>query len=184
MIRLALSGASGTGKTTLAEQVAEHYELPVCPVGSRSVARSMGYENPYDVDRAGRRAEFQRRLILEKAAWESQHDNFVTDRTVIDNMAYAMLHCIEAVDEQVLADVRHAVKRYTHVAYCPVDVFCNTAGDPARVSEMAYHYVYDAALFGLLVKTIRGPRLHVLNRADLDWRRRALIMHVAGSAAA
>lgn len=181
MIRLALSGASGTGKTTLAEHVAEHYSLTICPVGSRSVAKSMGYENPYDVDAAGKRAKFQRRLIMEKADWESSHESFVTDRTVLDNLAYAMLHCVEAIDDGLLAIVRHAAQRYTHVAYCPVDVFCNTAGDPARVAEMAYQYVYDAAVFGLLLKTMRGHQLHVLNRADLNWRRRALIEHVAGA---
>lgn len=183
MIRLALSGASGTGKTTLACAVADHYVLPICPVGSRGVARSMGFENPYDVDSAGKRAEFQRRLIMEKADWESRFDSFVTDRTVLDNLAYAMLHCVEAIDDGLLAIVRQAAQRYTHVAYCPVDVFCNTAGDPARVSDMAYQYVYDAAVYGLLTKTIHGPRLHTLIRPDIDWRRLTLVSLVAPAAA-
>lgn len=176
MIRLALSGSSGTGKTTLACAVADHYMLPLCPVGSRGVARQMGFEHPYDVDAAGRRAEFQRRLILEKADWESRFDSFVTDRTVLDCFAYTMLHCVEAIDSGLLDVVRNAAKRYTHVAYCPVDVFCNTACDSARVAEMAYQYAYDAAVYGLLSKCV--PFL-TMSKADEWWRRTVLISHVA-----
>jgi hypothetical protein len=51
-VKIAFCGASGTGKTTLAEWVSETYNLPMNPVGSRSVARLMGFDNPYDVDRA------------------------------------------------------------------------------------------------------------------------------------
>lgn len=52
--RIAFCGASGSGKTTLATWLAEELGLPLNPVGSRSVARSLGFNNPYDVDRASR----------------------------------------------------------------------------------------------------------------------------------
>ena len=50
--RLAFCGASGTGKSTLATRLAQELGLDLNPVGSRSTARAMGFDNPYDVDKA------------------------------------------------------------------------------------------------------------------------------------
>jgi hypothetical protein len=49
---VSFAGASGTGKTTLATWLSERLGVPRNPVGSRSVALSMGFENPYDTDKA------------------------------------------------------------------------------------------------------------------------------------
>lgn len=51
-IRIAFVGASGTGKTTVARALAARLDIPMNPVGSRSVAQEMGFESPYDVDNA------------------------------------------------------------------------------------------------------------------------------------
>lgn len=56
--RIAFTGASGTGKSTLATWVADKLALPLNPVGARSVAKQLGFVNeagdpdPYQVDRA------------------------------------------------------------------------------------------------------------------------------------
>lgn len=50
--KIAFCGAAGTGKTTLAKWVSEEFGLPINPVGSRSVATAMGFDSPYDVDKA------------------------------------------------------------------------------------------------------------------------------------
>lgn len=149
-IRLAFAGASGTGKTTLATYAAELFGLPMNPIGARSVAEAMGFASPYDVDRAGRRAEFQRRLLEEKLAWERDQDTFVTDRTTLDVLAYFALHDVHAIDSDLIVQAVRAGARYTHVAYCPVRVFCETKADPARVREIAYHQLYDTLLEGMI----------------------------------
>lgn len=51
-MKIAFTGSSGTGKTTLAKYISEEFNIPLNPVGSRSVAASMGFKNPYDVDKA------------------------------------------------------------------------------------------------------------------------------------
>ena len=161
MIRLCFSGASGTGKTTLATAVAGRRGLPLCPVGARSVAADMGFASPYDVDRAGRRAEFQRRLLAEKVAWEAAHEAFVTDRSVIDNLTYAVLHGIAEIDESFLDAVSRGSRRYTHLVYCSPKAFQQVDGDPVRLSSSAYHEIYDTVLRCFLDRYVAFPLSYV-----------------------
>lgn len=163
--RIAFCGSSGTGKTTLTTFLAEKFQLPVNPVGSRSVSKAMGFESPYDVDKAGKRAEFQHRLVVEKRAWEDSHESFVVDRTTLDNLAYTMLHDVHCVDESLLAAVVEGVKRYTHIIYCPVTAFCHPGGDTARVQDLTYHKLYDVLLEGLVSRYI-GSRVRFAELKD------------------
>lgn len=149
-MRVAFCGASGTGKTTMSDFLVQTLGVPFNPVGSRSVSKAMGFDSPYDVDKAGKRAEFQRRLVTEKRAWEENQESFVTDRTTLDNLAYTMFHDVSAIDASLLDQVVGGLSRYTHVIYCPVKVFCNPGGDPNRVQDMTYHQLYDVTIKGLL----------------------------------
>lgn len=151
-IRLAFMGASGTGKTTLSKFVEERWGVPFNPVGSRSVAKAMGFDNPYDVDKAGKRAEFQRRLVTEKMSWELAHEDFVVDRTTLDNIVYTMFHDVRSIDADLLSAAVAGLSRYTHIIYCPVDAFCNPGDDPHRVKDPTYHQLYDITIKALLEK--------------------------------
>jgi hypothetical protein len=117
----------------------------------------MGFASPYDADAAGKRTEFQQRLLFDKAAWELAHDDFVTDRTTLDNLAYAILHDVHGVDADMLDTSRRGMLRYTHVFFCPIDSFCKTAGDPNRVSSLEYQRIYEIVLRGML----RELQLHI-----------------------
>ncbi len=169
-IRLAFCGSSGTGKSTLASRIAKHLGAPQNPVGSRSVSIAMGFASPYDVDAAGKRAEFQRRLIVDKIAWENDQETFVTDRTPLDNLLYTMLHDITAVDEEMVELVRRGLSRYTCIVYCPVRVFCRVGEDTARVKSPAYQAVFDAALVGLIATYAEPENVLTLASDDLEER--------------
>ncbi len=184
-MRVAFTGPSGTGKTTLAAFVAEETGLPVNPVGARSVALSMGFTNPYDVDRAngqvyqtgldrsfspelcaegamdmwkdGRRDGptvrplFQNSVQLGKIAWEISHqDGFVTDRTPLDDMVYALLHCPDVVDRAFIERAQKHMMQYDRIFICPVSGFHSLADDPARVQDLEYHHRYEAILLAFL----------------------------------
>jgi hypothetical protein len=166
-IRLGFTGASGTGKTTLAKWFAAKYNLPLNPVGSRSIALAMGFASPYDVDKAGQRGPFQHRLVEAKRAWEETHESFVTDRTTMDNLSYTLLHGVHCIDHTLLRKVREGLARYTHIVYCPFDTFCNTGDDPHRVADPTYQELYDIVLRALL-----GTRLNMfeLRVADFETR--------------
>lgn len=174
-MRVAFSGASGTGKSTLAKHVAEKFGVPVCPVGARSVAAEMGYASPYDVDAAGRRAEFQRRVFESKRAWEAEHEAFVTDRTVLDNLAYMI--CDGDPRSLRSGEVREyfeAHERYDLVVFTPVSAFQDLAGDPSRVQVAGYHEAYEAVLRGMIGE--HGGEYAVLSIGDLRER----LAYVAG----
>jgi hypothetical protein len=134
----------------------------------------MGFASPYDVDAAGLRNEFQRRLIEEKRVWELQHDSFVTDRTTFDNLTYAVLHNVNGVDAELIRSCVDGMARYTHVIHLPVDVFCNIDNDPARRSDPTYQSIYDTLLCALLSKHWTTPesytRFYRVGVADLGKR--------------
>ncbi len=197
--RIAFAGASGTGKSTLAVTLAQHLQLPINPVGSRSVAASLGFLNPYDVDRASLdtyerlagkfplgsvaeasmeewqqnptqptvRSQFQVRLQTAKIDWERARSGYVSDRTTMDDMAYALLHCPGVVDRAFIRRAREHLREYTHVIFCPLDSFYAHAGDPARVTDIEYHYRYEAILRGLLADE---RRLNIMPHSGLEDR--------------
>lgn len=169
--RVALTGASGTGKSTLATFIASTWELELNPVGSRSVSKAMGFASPYDVDAAGQRAEFQRRLVTEKCEWESRA-NFVTDRTPFDNLVYTMMHDVHSIDPEIMATAINGAMRYTHVIYCPVDSYCDPGTDRARVKERTYHRLFDCALAGLLGRYYPSTLTELLVLQDQTVERR------------
>jgi predicted ATPase len=153
--RIAFSGASGTGKTTLAAHVVTTERLALNPVGSRSVAKAMGFESPYDVDAAGKRVEFQMQLRIAKAQWEyAMHPTgFVTDRTYLDEAVYLLFHGgSKAFADRfdVWPSVLEYMKYYEIVFYCPREAFQNLGDDPKRMQDPTYQRLYDACLSGLL----------------------------------
>ncbi len=150
-MRIGLAGASGTGKSVLTKFIAERYSLPICPVGSRSVAKAMGFENPYDVDKAGKRLEFQLKLFHDKRAWENENPRFVTDRTHFDNLSYTAMHdCADKLPNWAFDAYVDAVKSYDCVFLLPLCSFQNLGEDPARVDNPTYHLMFDMLLGGLL----------------------------------
>jgi hypothetical protein len=176
-IRLAFTGASGTGKTTLARWVEKEFGLPFNPVGSRSVAKAMGFDNPYDVDAAGQRGPFQHRLVEDKRAWEDAHESFVVDRTTLDNLVYTMLHDVYAINAELMQKIADGMKRYTHIVFCPFDVFHSMGDDPNRVgggkyeADDTYHKLYELVLKAVVqdYRPVEVPMTRLL-RGDLPGR--------------
>lgn len=148
-MRIAIAGASGTGKTTLARAISEKYNIPINPVGARSVALEMGFDNPYDVDQAGKRVEFQRRLFEAKRAWEAANDRFVTDRTTLDNLTYCALHMPGELEDGQIEEYSLAMRRYDLVLTLRLEVF-QDLNDGVRQTNIEYHRMYQLVLDALL----------------------------------
>lgn len=157
-MRIAIAGASGTGKTTLARAISEKYNIPINPVGARSVALEMGFDNPYDVDKAGKRVEFQKRLFEAKRDWELAHEDFVTDRSYLDNLTYCALHMAEHLEEGAIETFSEAMARYNLVLMLQRETF-QRLDDGIRKTNIGYHQLYEHVLWSLVRSPWVRPRI-------------------------
>lgn len=148
-MKIAISGASGTGKTTLARMISEHYQIPINPIGSRTVAKEMGFDNPYDVDKAGLRVEFQEKLFDAKREWELTHDSFVTDRSYLDNLTYCVLHMAEHLTEEKVFEYQRMMSIY-HATVVLSRASFQKLDDGIRQTNAMYHQYYELLLMSAL----------------------------------
>lgn len=159
--RIAFTGASGTGKTTLAKWLAGWSGFDLCPVSARTVAAKLGYTTPYDAVAAGpaKYAEFQRMVFEERRRWELAHENFVTDRTHFDDLAYGVMHNHHMFTDEWVDAITTAQSGYSHVFALDIYDFINFDNDAARKTSMVYHRFYQAILVGLYIDSLlaRGP---------------------------
>lgn len=211
-MRIAFTGSSGTGKSTLSEHIAQVLGVPINPVGSRSTAKELGFENPYDVDRASLstykaclahdhengfdpdvaaaannaigyfedgeptcRSIFQRKLQIDKVGWEINHPNMVSDRSTVDDFVYCALHDRTAMDEDYIKRAKRWLAEYDIIFFTPISTFHNLAGDPARLSDMVYHVLFEDLAKGLLM-TWLGPaefrrKVHTVWHTELELRK-------------
>jgi len=113
-MRIAIIGAHGTGKTTLARSLAQELDLPLIPEAARYIAHDMGYTPATIPDELV--VEYQREILAEQIFREAAGDRWVSDRSVVDNMAYlvAQVERLNIPVSTVLDYHRDAYQRLAH----------------------------------------------------------------------
>lgn len=187
-MKIAFMGAAGTGKSTLAKFVSASMDIPFVDVGSRSVANDMGFARPYDVDAAGKRDEFQIRLLAKKMEQENGMSSLVTDRTTVDHLAYWHVHSyvnlkMLSIVPGDMGDYRSAaiahMNRYDVVFWCPFEVFNDMADDPVREKDSYYHLMTEAIMVGLCVAGKVSTRIIRVVKSDLEERKNLVATAIA-----
>jgi hypothetical protein len=93
---------------------------------------------------------FQKKLADAKIAWETQAEKYVADRTTLDDLAYAVMHCPEIVTAEFRDRAYAHAKTYDLIFYAPLSAGQWLANDPSRVADPLYHWRYDVLLQGLM----------------------------------
>lgn len=123
MRRIAIVGSFSTGKTTLAERVAQPLDLPLLPEAAREVVK-LGFKLDKDAT-----PETETLIFLKQFYNELSHPEFVGDRSLIDVMTYAgwVLDNRAWTKEMALWEEcqriasHHLRSQYTHVFYLPIE---------------------------------------------------------------
>ncbi len=118
--RIILTGASGVGKTSVAEALAPLLALPVIPELARDICAALGYRRIGEIpDQEG----FKRQVLAAQIAEEEKLSSFISDRSTIDcwvlwqrwNICSAMTYDTESYYEEA----REQARKYTHIIYIP-----------------------------------------------------------------
>jgi nicotinamide riboside kinase len=92
-LKVYITGAHASGKTTLARYVAKQYHLPMIPEVARMVlSEKQMYLDTlrYDLDQVD---DYQRQVFHRQLEEERRHSShFVSDRSFLDSLAYAAQH--------------------------------------------------------------------------------------------
>lgn len=148
--RIAIVGSFSTGKTTLAEVLAQHLELPLLPEVARQVIE-LGFKLDKDAT-----PETETLIFLKQYNNELSTDEFVGDRSMIDVMAYAgwvldnQPRCKETAlwDECVKLAERRLRGNYSHVFYLPIEF--PIVLDGLRPDDPAFQQEIDDRMLMLL----------------------------------
>ena len=150
MPRIAIVGSFSTGKTKLAEAVAEPLGLALLPEAAREVA-SLGFKLDKDAT-----PEVETLIFLKHYYNEMIHADFVADRSLLDVMAYAgwVLDHQEWRKETALFDEcrkiaqHHLRSQYTHVFYLPIEF--PIVPDELRPDDPVFQREIDERIVNLL----------------------------------
>jgi hypothetical protein len=148
--RIAIVGSFSTGKTTLAEALAERLDLPLLPEVAREVVE-LGFKLDKDAT-----PETEALIFLRQYNNELSTEEFVGDRSLIDVMAYAgwVLDNQPRTKEMYLWDecIRLAGRRlrraYSHVFYLPIEF--PIVLDGLRPDDPAFQEDIDKRVLSLL----------------------------------
>lgn len=160
--RIALIGSFSTGKTTLAELLANELNLPLLPETAREVVE-LGFKLDKDAT-----PETEALIFLKQYNNELSTEEFVGDRSLIDVMAYAgwVLDNQPRTKETVLWDEclklaeRQLRGNYSHVFYLPIEFPIVLDGlrpdDPDFQSEIDERLLRIARTHDIRYVTLKG----------------------------
>jgi len=178
-MKVAFTGAGGTGKTTLAKYLSEKWGLPYVGSVSREVMKEMQVESE-DAQNAmteGALLELQLAIADRRMSSLAPHASYVTDRCALDNYIYGLRRCGSALTEQHRKTwEEQAVKDlYSHdlVFYAPNGLF-TAKPDGVRQSDIAHQSLMDLAMYGFLCShafDLMAGHVYILSMTDLDRRK-------------
>ena len=157
--KIMICGASGTGKTTLAQHMAELYELPYVTTSASQLWKKYGFDSHKDalsqcLANPSIGFRYQLDILTNRKAKLSNLSNYVTDRSYVDNITYILLQLGHGITQGNLGILLHEC----HVAMQGVDglIFLRWNKDiilennGKRVMNRIYHEMVDNTMVWVL----------------------------------
>jgi nicotinamide riboside kinase len=177
-MKLALTGSSSSGKTTLIMSVLAHpllanTSVTFCTTDARQLLQTLGHHSMDRMSRTEMR-EFQLLYYFKKTLVEEGQDNFVTDRSFVDVAAYWLerdaFDLSQTVQTLLTAQCRQGARKYDLHVYLPFGII-PFRSDGYRSEDLSLHRRIDTRIKTLLkewnIKFIELATSNHQDRVDL-----------------
>lgn len=155
-VKIGLTGAGGTGKTTVMRLVAKALGVPELPSVVRGVFEDFGVKHEAEqlAWQTERKWQLQRAIFDRRLKVESEYPNgFISDRTILDHLMYCYIRAAEAVSDATALDLESMVvenlRSYDVLVFFPAGQFV-PSDDGFRQEGLAYQMLQDCFLRGFL----------------------------------
>jgi hypothetical protein len=101
-------------------------------------------------------------------------------RTPFDNIVYTVMHDVSAIDAELLDLAVMGVKRYSRALQCPMGAFFNPGDDPARVSDVTYHKLFETCLAGFIRRHVLAVHQFCVTAHTQEARREQVDFYLEG----
>lgn len=122
-MKIAFTGSHGTGKTTLAKKLSEDLNIHLITNISRNYYKSNGIEN-FEILTKEERWGHQHSLFSIEILEEIKNVDFVTDRSIIDFLAYTILYSEIPLKykSKIIEIAKINALMYDYLFYLPVEI--------------------------------------------------------------
>lgn len=177
-LRIAFTGAGGTGKTSTVNKLIELealQHLPVMKSASRIVyeAKHLTEEIVSKELSPSQLWSLQGDIFDAKVAQDDMNGEFIGDRTLLDHWAYCLMYCAKDMPNEVFTKYeslvrKHMIAAYSHVFYFPWGYF-KAPSDGVRSDNDAWQYTIDSIIVARLQEW-GIPAIEVPQLQGLDYR--------------
>jgi AAA domain len=153
-MRIGISGAGATGKSTVMQMVAAELGIPMLPSVVRGVFARHGLNEKDQLNMLPSEAwELQREIFEARIAAEHATPNFISDRTLVDHMAYCLFRASGAIPDEAsdsyMAIMHESLKTYDAVFFLSPIATITRKRDGFRQNGKAYEIAMDILMRGL-----------------------------------
>lgn len=174
-MRIAFSGSGGTGKTTLLNEINKDLNLPIIGEGIREWLTEHGFS---DFKQLGIKdvVKMQEDTLRRKMDIESNLQSFISDRSTVDNLSYA-LRWIGSVENEydtwmaqyITYAMNHANKNYDLIFILPWGEL-DLVNDGTRSTKTWYQYMIQS-IIERHIYMLEGPMIYEVMSVPLEDRK-------------
>jgi len=161
-MKIFITGASGTGKTTLGKAISKEYKIPFITSSAKEIWPKFGFKDHLDAHvkstadtLIGERYQYE--VMKERYKLMIKHKDIITDRSPVDNLAYLLLQTGHAIPQCDLESFIETIKNSYHQCDGLIFVRWNDGvlhdgyHDGYRIKNPHYQIMVDAILKGLIL---------------------------------